>query len=100
MGGFQNQKNVYTCAECRGQIVTIDVDDGTTPMQIECKATPGCTGGMFSSWYQVAPDAPAPSFEWYRPSAEETRQEERRVPGTAEHVRLGGLLLRPRKEAA
>lgn len=40
----KGEKNSYTCIKCRQQIITIDSNDGTTPMGIRCRATKGCDG--------------------------------------------------------
>ncbi len=83
------RRNIYTCDTCRGEIVTVDIDKGVTPFMISCRATPGCKGFMQSSFYHCDPSRVA-QFEWYRP---ETIDEF--APETQEHVRKGGLLLRP-----
>lgn len=101
MADALNRTNVYTCQQCGRQIVTVDRDSGTTPFMIGCNEGPpgGCAGAAFSSWYQPIPGAGDPTHEWYRPTAEETEALDRQYPGMAEHVRLGGLALRPIAEA-
>lgn len=80
------QKNVYTCEQCGGQIVTIDRDEGTTPFMLKCRATPGCEGSMTSSLYRCRQDV-IPTHEWYKP------HKLPRDVGMRQHVQLGGLLL-------
>lgn len=83
------RKNLYTCTTCRGQVVTIDTDKGVTPFMISCRATSGCDGFMNSSFYSCDQTRPA-QFEFYRPETIDGMD-----PETKEHVRKGGLLLRP-----
>ncbi len=86
-----NAINVYTCDECKWKAVTRNRDEGTTPFMIGCEAR-GCDGICTSAFY-VVPDGSVPTHEWYRP----TSAGERKAlsdPDTAEHCRLGGMLLR------
>jgi hypothetical protein len=83
------RKNLYTCDTCGGEVVTIDTDKGVTPFMISCRATPGCEGFMNSSFYRCDPSRVA-QFEWYRPETLKGFGKE-----TIEHLRKGGLLLRP-----
>ena len=91
-----NAINCYTCPECGGRTVTIDVDDGTTPFLLRCKATPGCEGMAESGLYRPPPDCGPPQWEWYKPGPEETRRLPRPM---REHVQQGGLLLRAHQAA-
>jgi len=67
--------NVYTCPECNGRTVAVDVDKGVTPMFLGCRASgqKGDCGGMaVSAMYQIVPElTPTPAWEWYKPSKEE-----------------------------
>ena len=83
------RKNLYHCVTCHGEVVTIDSDKGVTPFMISCRATPGCKGFMNSSFYRCDQNRPA-QFEWYRPETISGLDSQ-----TKEHVRKGGLLLRP-----
>jgi hypothetical protein len=83
------QKNLYQCQTCRGEVVTIDTDNGVTPFMIMCRATPNCKGMMVSSFYRCDQTRPA-QFEWYRPETIKGLDK-----ATQEHVMKGGLLLRP-----
>lgn len=87
---MRGRKNIYVCDKCFGHVVTVDVDDGTTPFGMNCRATFACTGAMRSSMYRVFDQTMAAAFEWYRPTALQ-----RLSPGEAEHVARGGLLIRP-----
>lgn len=87
-------KNAYTCLGCGFQIVTVNLVAGTTPMFLSCKGPDGCGDRMVSSGYRLPLDAPAPTFEWYRPSQKRVRRMRRSDPATADHVEMGGLLLR------
>ena len=84
------QMNVYSCDTCRGRIVTVNLVDGTTPMMLGCRATPGCRGTSYSHFYRVPPDL-VPDHEWYRPTG---REYARLSPAMREHVDLGGLAIR------
>lgn len=86
---FKGKKNIYTCEQCKGHVVTIDLVHGVTPFMIECKATHACKGMMKSSMYRVFDQEMRADFEWYRPTAVEV------VPiHLKRHIEQGGLLLR------
>jgi hypothetical protein len=105
------RKNAYYCWDCQGYVVTIDRDEGVTPMFLACrvKGEPtdpanDCKGRSTSMMY---PDEPwsekdgygnpiptEPTWEWYSPDAAERKRLKRKDPGTFEHVQKGGLLLR------
>lgn len=111
------EKNAYWCPACRGYIVTIDRDEGTTPMFLACrvKGEPGpdnpCDGIMRSMIYPEEPwgattgyghEIPTePTWEWYAPTGVELKrlQKKARQRGgadadTLDYVQRGGLLLR------
>jgi hypothetical protein len=108
--GFENRKNAYWCPECHGYVVTIDLDEGVTPMFLACRVlgepkdpANTCTGRMHSMMYPEEP-WPAedgygnpiptvPTWEWYMPDAAELRKMGREG---REHARKGGLSLRQR----
>lgn len=83
--------NIYVCESCHGHIVTRDRDAGVTPFLVACKCTPGCTGFMKSSMYRVFDQSMAETHEWYRPDNLDGLARH-----TIDHVRNGGLLLRPK----
>lgn len=85
---FLSKKNIYTCEGCGAHIVTVDVDDGTTPYLTPCTETSGCGRLMRSSLYRVDQNM-KPSHEWYRPSSTAEFSQH-----TRDHVEKGGLLLR------
>lgn len=82
--------NQYTCETCGGVITTIDRVEGTTPMFLNCRATPGCEGRSVSSMYRVNPHL-KPDWEWYRPK--------KAKGANREYVEMGGLLIRRIGEA-
>jgi hypothetical protein len=84
---MKNRINTYTCKTCRNHIVTEDVNVGTTPMMLACRATPGCSGSMLSGMYKVDQTL-VPTHEWYKPAKLP------KEPGMREHVKMGGLMLR------
>lgn len=89
---FTGKINTYTCPE--GHVtVTINKDDGTTPMMLMCrqKAKDGkhnCTEFAQSAWYRCSQDL-TPEYEWYKPDSLAGLNREEK-----EHVTMGGLLLR------
>lgn len=107
------RKNAYYCEDCKGYIVTVDRDEGVTPMFLACrvKGDPrdpanDCEGTSRSMMYPHepwpetdgfgTPIPTEPTWEWYAPTAKQLRRLARKEPATAEHVERGGLLLRER----
>lgn len=88
MAGYQGKINIYVCDVCKGNMVTIDRDDGTTPFMTSCKAKYGCEGPMVSSMYRVDQTL-RPTHEWYAPTVLDHLR-----PAERQHVEMGGLLLR------
>lgn len=98
--GFKNveRKNAYVCdgsngnfrgpgrTGCGAYIVTIDREPGVTPFIVRCG---NCGGETHSKFYRVQEDL-EPTHEWYRPETAEGLSEH-----TVEHIRKGGLILRP-----
>lgn len=87
-------KNMYTCLACSFRVVTVNLVAGTTPMFLTCRADTNCGDRMVSSGYRLPLDAPAPTFEWYRPSQKKISRLRHIDSATADHVEKGGLLLR------
>lgn len=83
----ENRLNKYRCQECLSEIVTVDLVDGVTPFAIDCRATPGCAGLMYSSFYQCDQGL-RPEWEWYKPANLKGLNDWER-----EHVQKGGLIL-------
>lgn len=93
------RRNAYRCeADPSHVIVTIDREPGVTPFMTVCercraagvKGQAGMSAPvMLSSMYRVPQDL-HPTHEWYRPDTLEGLS-----AGVLEHVRNGGLLLRP-----
>ena len=83
--------NAYTCNVCGLSIYTFDRDEGTTPMFLACRATPGCRGRSVSNGYPSGPPPQLPTWEWYRPPKNRlyTFDDEMR-----DYIRRGGLVLR------
>ena len=79
--------NRYTCDTCCYEIVTIERQQGVTPMFLACKSAKRCTGMMVSAMYRGV--VGLASFEWRTP----TKQEYRKLPSaTKNHGDLGGLI--------
>jgi len=104
-GSLVGRENVYVCTRCHGLTVTIDVDAGTTPFAIDCRASGrrgDCRALAHSSFYPEGPrptHIPPPAWEWYKPSDVEARRADKKAPGMLDHARRGGLFLRPRAVA-
>lgn len=79
-------KNRYTCEACQGSIVTMDVDEGTTPFMLQCRATEGCEGMMQSSMYRGVEGEP--DYVWRKPTADEYKGASASM---RHHFDLGGL---------
>ena len=101
------RENLYVCQKCGRYTVTVDVDEGTTPFMIGCRA-PGprqCKGMAYSSFY---PKGPRPSYigepkwEFYKPTDADLRKNYKGdvLEGVREHVAKGGLDLRARTNKA
>ena len=91
--------NGWKCDKCGRVTYGVHVDDGVTPMFLACRETPGCDGTGTSLMY---PPPPIPAhvienveWEWYRPRGHRYGLR----PAEADHVKKGGLLLRPISDA-
>lgn len=100
--------NGYLCGVCNRYTVTVDVHDGVTPMFLTCRASGDseeCLGRATSMMYadpatwpnHGQPRAPQPEWEWYKPVGVEADRIRHGDPQTWDHVRRGGLLLRPHR---
>lgn len=95
------RRNAYFCKSCRKVTLTVDVDEGVTPMFIPCfhcknemansfmYQLPGCLRFDFTNGVNILPA----DLEWYKPSDQEMSKLSR---GEREHVLKGGLLSRKR----
>lgn len=109
--GFKERKNAYYCETCIRYTVTIDRDEGVTPMFLACRASghepddPAnpCKGQSTSMMYPAEPwpsdhpdlaDGAPPTWEWYAPDSAERKRLPRDAQGMLDHVERGGLLLR------
>lgn len=86
----KGKKNLYQCHDCHGEIVTLDLVDGTTPFMLACLVTPGCKGMMTSSFYQIDQSLPF-QYEWFMPDSPDGYDE-----WTRDHIQKGGLVIRRR----
>jgi hypothetical protein len=86
--GFKNdgRKNAYVCEDCGSSIITVDRGPGFTPFLISCG---NCKGMAQSKMYRVV-DWLEPTHEWHRPESVDGLN-----AASIEHVRKGGLILRP-----
>lgn len=86
--GFKNvgRLNAYQCETCLHYAITIDREPGVTPFIVRCRR---CGGEAKSAFYRVPPTY-QPTYEWIRPETVEGLDS-----GTIEHIRSGGLILRP-----
>lgn len=82
--------NRYTCQNCGLSIITVDRDHGVTPFMLLCRATEGCRGHMYSSFYKGVQGTP--TFEWRKPTPAEYAAYPEAM---REHVDQGGLDIHP-----
>jgi hypothetical protein len=100
----KGKKNIYTCEECGGETVTIDIDEGVTPFMLGCRVNgkfldvkgqqlfaPGCRGMAQSEFYSQRAQDRTPEWEWFKPSIYELRK---LTPAMKDHVLNGGLDIR------
>lgn len=84
--------NTYTCPS--GHVtVTIDTDEGTTPMMLRCRQRAdngqhNCTEMATSAWYRCDQSL-TPEYEWYKPTSLNGFSRDMK-----EHIKMGGLELR------
>lgn len=88
--------NGYKCDTCGGAWLTVDLDDGVTPMFSPCFRTEGCEGRAVSMGY---PPGPPPTslpllIEWYQPTNLRGLD-----PVLRDHVQRGGLMRRATADA-
>jgi hypothetical protein len=100
------QVNGWYCSTCGHVTYGIHLHHGVTPMFLGCRATPDCKGVAASLMYpwskRFSEDDQLPAWlgrpgvgvtlEWYVPDYRELKELE---PQTLDHVRNGGLLMRP-----
>lgn len=96
-----NQKNAYVCTNLH-TTVTVNKDNGVTPMFISC---PVCNERAASMMYKIN-QALEPTHEWYKPTEEQIigeakffalaneLDEKLLLSGLKDHVKQGGLLMR------
>lgn len=87
--------NTYTCSQGH-QIITIDRDEGVTPMFINC---PFCEKegkeNISTSCMYSCPQDWVPTHEWYKPQHEEIAMLREDFK---DHIERGGLLFREIKK--
>jgi hypothetical protein len=92
-GMAKDEKNAYICSNkeaCGNIMVTVDLEDGTTPMMLSCSE---CGGRAMSCWYRVPPTLVA-NFAWKKPKREEFKLFRKSVrEAVRDHVERGGLCL-------
>lgn len=69
---LQRPINCYTCPKGH-HTVTIDIDEGVTPMFLSCKHE-GCKETATSSMYSHRVQAMTPEWEWWKPNADERKK--------------------------
>jgi len=97
------RRNAYFCNKCKRVTITVDVDNGVTPMFNSCihcgemassfmYQIPGCMRFGFKEGKMVTLEA---DLEWYKPNGSELKK----LPSyEKEHVNKGGLLCRKRTD--
>lgn len=100
--GLQDRVNVYACTPpmmagstmkggCGYWICTVDREPGVTPMFTKC----GHCGGTATSRMYKVDQREKPTHEWFRPKSAAELPKGYTVDSVAQHLRNGGLLLRP-----
>lgn len=87
-----SKRNRYTCEKCKGQIITEDLDEGTTPFMVSCRVKVGCKGLMQSSFYRGVGDDEPTTFVWRKPTPTEIGRASRAM---LQHFAMGGLDIHP-----
>ena len=79
--------NIYSCDSCHQLIITIDIDEGTTPAFLNCRTTKDCLGTMHSHGYTVK------KFVWFTPDPDIKDYLGKFLydEGMREHIKMGGL---------
>jgi hypothetical protein len=89
---FSGRYNGYICDKCDKGFLTLDIDEGVTPMFSPCFATEGCNGRAHSMGYPEG-EPPAylgePIIHWYKPKQEEMVQFPFEI---RHHIERGGLV--------
>jgi hypothetical protein len=85
-----NRVNCYRCQSCGCITKTKDIHAGVTPFIFNCQF---CGKEAYSSFYNDIAPLIKPSFEWYRPTLEETMKMRSKI-NTLDHILQGGLLSR------
>jgi hypothetical protein len=89
----KDEKNAYICRNkeaCGYIMVTVDLEDGTTPMMLICDK---CSQPAYSCWYKVPQDL-EPQYAWQKPSVIEFKKFSKAVRAAVrDHVERGGLCL-------
>ena len=98
-------RNAYVCQKCRYVTLTVHIDEGVTPMFLNCRKPGGidaCDGTAVSFMYNLpgslalSPDDKLnPTHEWYKPGPDQKLSDFEK-----DHVDNGGVLLRDRTDAA
>lgn len=94
---FKGKKNVYLCRHCGHGFITQDVHIGVRPFMVPCQ-NEKCGEMATSCCYNIPQDFLAhfnAAFEWYKPTMAEATL---KGPGTVDHVKKGGLIMRPAQE--
>lgn len=91
---LEHVRDLYVCATCQGEIVTVRTSDGVTPLSIRCRYADGCDGVMFSQFSPAWVQSQSAGWEWYRPTRQALQRLRREDRATYDYVCRGGLLLR------
>jgi hypothetical protein len=92
----KNKINTYKCS--KGHItVTIDIDEGVTPMMLRCRQRDddgkhNCTEFATSNFY-TSDQSLIPEYEWFKPASLKGYSKEMK-----EHLKMGGLEIRKIKK--
>jgi hypothetical protein len=96
---FRAVRVVFRCLPCGWLTVTTQLDDGVVPETLGCRNPTGCNNTYATNIGDPRPwpagHPIAATHEWYQPSTAQLDIHQRRGGDLWEHLREGGLLLRP-----
>jgi hypothetical protein len=89
----KGKKNAYKCEACRCLTITIDIDEGVTPMYLACRCAPhkSCTAPSQSQVYPSYAQDLGHHWEWFKPDSETIQKMSDEMK---DHLARGGLAIR------
>lgn len=88
--------NGWHCTTCGEDTICVHTAIGTTPMFLNCLATPNCTGRAVSMMYDTTYTEADAKWEWGIPSTSQLKAAKRDDLALHGHYSRGGLMLKKR----